>query len=140
MATFTGEPGAFPNQCEAKRKRGDRCTQRAIHGGSVCGMHGGRAPQTKQAAKLRFAALVSPSLAALEKILQPKSKWDIDRKLQLQTAKFVLENNGYKAKDELVLTQAFDPSRAAQMSDEEIAQAIALIKRFTVTKDASETE
>jgi hypothetical protein len=46
----------IPRQCTAKSARtGLRCRKFAIHGGTVCDRHGGRAPQVKRAAARRVA-------------------------------------------------------------------------------------
>lgn len=45
-----------PGQCRAKAKAtGKRCQRQASAGGTVCAVHGGRAPQVKRAAALRLA-------------------------------------------------------------------------------------
>lgn len=45
-----------PVQCKAtSRRSGNRCQQWAMHGGVVCHMHGGKAPQIKKAAERRVA-------------------------------------------------------------------------------------
>lgn len=53
--------------CKARSARGTRpCKKWAIHGGSVCDTHGGRAPQVKRKAKDRLADLIDPSRALRE--------------------------------------------------------------------------
>ena len=48
-------------QCYAKTKStGQRCRQAAILGGSVCRLHGGRAPQVRRAAAIRIRDLIDP--------------------------------------------------------------------------------
>jgi hypothetical protein len=39
--------------CSAHRTNGEPCANYAMHGGRVCHAHGGRAPQTRNAARLR---------------------------------------------------------------------------------------
>ena len=43
-------------RCSAKTRDGRPCRAHAIRGATVCGAHGGRAPQTREAAKRRLAA------------------------------------------------------------------------------------
>jgi hypothetical protein len=40
--------------CKATRKNGDPCKKWAIRGGEVCEMHGGSAPQVREAAERRI--------------------------------------------------------------------------------------
>lgn len=46
-----------PRKCTSPKSNGEPCTRWAIKGGTVCPAHGGSAPQVKQAAKARAAAL-----------------------------------------------------------------------------------
>jgi hypothetical protein len=53
-------------QCTAKSQQsGKRCRRHAIKGGTVCATHGGRAPQVKERARIRLAALVDPAITTL---------------------------------------------------------------------------
>jgi hypothetical protein len=52
-------------QCKASRRDGERCTQWAMKGTTVCKMHGGKAPQTVQAARARLLAAADPLMAEL---------------------------------------------------------------------------
>lgn len=53
-------------QCSARSKRSQvQCRRYAIAGGTVCIMHGGSAPQVKQAARERLLALQNPAIDAL---------------------------------------------------------------------------
>ncbi len=55
-------------QCVAKSKRsGERCKRRPIRGGTVCSMHGGKAPAVKAAAEQRQAEAAAD--AAVAKLL-----------------------------------------------------------------------
>lgn len=53
-------------QCTATNRQGRRCGKSPIPGGTVCRMHGGAAPQVKQAAMDRLRALQHPAVDALE--------------------------------------------------------------------------
>lgn len=64
----SAEPTEKPitRQCTAKSSQsGKRCRKSAIQGGTVCATHGGRAPQVKDRARLRLAALVDPAITTL---------------------------------------------------------------------------
>jgi len=140
-AKYHGIPGKIKNQCEAAKKHtGERCGQRAELGGNVCRYHGARAPQVKESNRLRLAQLVSPSLAKLEQIVRAaKNDQYIPATVQKAAAVEILHMNGYKAKDEVVVTQEFDPTEFSAMSDEEIAQFIALGRKLTAAQDARDT-
>lgn len=62
-------------------------------------MHGGGAPQVKRRAEERLAALVDPAIAKLSKIVRSKSNTNV----QLQAARDILDRNGYKPKDVVVV-------------------------------------
>lgn len=86
-------------QCSAKRSSGEPCKRQAISGGNVCATHGGSAPQVKKRAEERLAALVDPALAKLSKIVRSK----LNGNVQLQAARDILDRNGYKPKDVVVV-------------------------------------
>lgn len=50
--------------CKARRKDGQPCGAYAIHGGTVCRMHGGAAPQVKRAAAERHTRAKAAALLA----------------------------------------------------------------------------
>ena len=54
-----------PKPCTAHARNGDTCTQPAIKGATVCKMHGGSAPQVKDAARRRLWELIDPVLTRL---------------------------------------------------------------------------
>lgn len=83
-------------QCKAHRVNGQPCKGQAIAGATVCRMHGGSAPQVREAARLRILALVDPALATLAKSLKlggPSSH------VALAAAKDVLDRAGLKPAD-----------------------------------------
>jgi hypothetical protein len=51
--------------CTGTNRYGEPCKRPPIAGGSVCPIHGGRAPQTKQAAYRMLLSLAEPALATL---------------------------------------------------------------------------
>lgn len=58
----------------------------------MCIVHGGRAPQVQEAAKLRLAMLVDPALEVMFESLGPKQPAAI----RLSAAKDILDRTGYK--------------------------------------------
>lgn len=94
-------------QCVAHRKsNGQRCKSQAIAGATVCRMHGGGAPQVREAARLRLLALVDPALAALDKAMRSQGKSPAHNSVAVQAARDVLDRNGLKVADEHVITGA----------------------------------
>jgi hypothetical protein len=61
--------------CKAKAKTsGVRCKRLPIPGGTVCVMHGGKAPQVQRSARERLAALVDPAIARLGQLVHAKDE------------------------------------------------------------------
>ena len=86
-------PDPMDRRCTARSKRsGQRCKRRPIPGGSVCVMHGGKAPQVKLAAKDRLAALVDPAIDALQRALDHR-----DINAAIRAAKDLLDRAGFAA-------------------------------------------
>lgn len=97
-------------------------------------MHGGGAPQVRQAARLRLAALVDPAINVLASLLKP-SKRKIPENVRLAAAKDALDRNGLKPKDEVVLSHEFDPSQFSHMTDEEVATLLKLARKASTLRD-----
>jgi hypothetical protein len=57
-------------RCTATNREGERCQRQPIPGGTVCVMHGGRAPQTIAAAKQRLLEGVEPAIARLLRFIE----------------------------------------------------------------------
>lgn len=76
--------------CNAHRTDGEPCRAPAIRGGTVCRVHGGSAPQVKEAARRRLNELVDPALVRLERIVV-ESK---DERVVLASVKEVLTRAG----------------------------------------------
>lgn len=90
-------------QCTAHRKNGDRCKAPAIKGGTVCRVHGGAAPQVRDAARLRLLALVDPALATLGRSLDLKGN---QAQVALAAARDVLDRAGFKSTEKLEISGA----------------------------------
>lgn len=62
-------------RCKATNRQGKRCGKAPILGGTVCRMHGGAAPQVKEAAKARIERLADgPALDCLEQLISPEMR------------------------------------------------------------------
>lgn len=85
-------------QCTATNRSGKQCGRQAIAGGNVCPVHGGAAPQVKKRAEQRLAALVDPAIERLRRLVRSKSD-----SVALGAVKDVLDRNGYKPKDVVVV-------------------------------------
>jgi hypothetical protein len=60
-------------RCTATSKQsGVRCKRRPIPGGTVCVMHGGKAPQVQEAAMARLMKLQHPAIDALHELMVQK--------------------------------------------------------------------
>lgn len=60
-------------RCTARSSRtGAPCRRWPIDGGTVCGTHGGRAPQVKEAALARLLRLQHPAIGRLEDLMNQK--------------------------------------------------------------------
>lgn len=64
-------------------------------------MHGGKAPQTMAAAKLRLAALVDPAIGVLAKAMKDQKKQPASA---LAAARDVLDRAGLKPADQIEIT------------------------------------
>lgn len=139
-AKFHGVQGEFENQCEASTSNGlRRCRKPAIDGSNTCARHGGGAPQVKKAARERLAALVSPSIAKLQSIVTAKKNDPhIPVAEQARTARDILDRNGYKAKDEIVVTTELDTSRFADWSDDKLKAFIGMLREVSTLHEVNE--
>lgn len=52
-------------RCHAHNRAGKPCRNRPIPGGTVCRMHGGAAPQARNAARIRLLNLIDPAISVL---------------------------------------------------------------------------
>ena len=89
------DPVQDRTRCKAKTRSGRRCKNPPILAGTVCRMHGGSAPQVKEAAQRRLVAMILPALAELHDVLRKPDTSDADR---LRAIKEVLDRGGVSAK------------------------------------------
>jgi len=107
--------------CKAHTSSGKPCKAPAIKGGVVCKVHGGAAPQVREAARLRLAMMIEPALGALAKSLKSKSE-----RIRLDAARDVLDRNSLKGKDEIALSGSLALTDArAKLADKLAAIAAA---------------
>lgn len=69
MDALEPRPWNPERQCVGTNRAGERCARNAIPGGDVCVMHGGAAPQVREAAKLRLLGMVEPILSVFEEVV-----------------------------------------------------------------------
>ena len=98
-------------QCTAHNRQGERCKRAPIIGGTVCDLHGGKVPLTRQAAQRRLAILVEPAIEALHRVLDSVGppcehcgRSDADVNI-VQAAKAVLDRTGYSPRLQVELCQ-----------------------------------
>jgi len=84
-------------RCTAHRSNGDPCRAFAMHGGHVCVVHGGKAPQVRLAADERIRQLVDPSLNRIARTIGD----DANPALALAAARDILDRAGYKATEKI---------------------------------------
>lgn len=78
-------------KCSAHRQDGVDCQAQAIKGGTVCRVHGGSAPQVKQAAMIRLLEAIDPAAGELIRIAL-KGKTD---QVRVQAIKELFERAGF---------------------------------------------
>ena len=109
-------------RCTAHNRSGARCRRAPILGGTVCDRHGGKAPQTKKAARQRLAEMVDPALNELEELLTMRKE---SPAVVLGAVNTILDRAGYKPTDRVALTALvgatpLDPENLRRMSDEDL--------------------
>src|SRR4051812_24427959 len=87
-------------RCHAHKTNGDECPNWAIRGGTVCHVHGGRAPQVRMAARERLAAMVDPALIELRRLVDAADSDSV----KLAAIKDVLDRAGFKPADRVEAT------------------------------------
>jgi hypothetical protein len=79
-------------KCRATNKAGNQCGRYAIPGGMVCNLHGGKAPQVRDKARMRLIAMIEPALQVLSDVMASEKAADADK---LRAANSVLDRAGY---------------------------------------------
>lgn len=99
-------------QCSATNRRGLRCGNPAILGGSVCPLHGGSAPQVREAAKKRLMQLVPDSIEAMAELAGVVGDADgaEDEKVKQRALADILDRAGLRPADQVVVTEQSVPN------------------------------
>jgi len=106
--------------CSARRTNGEPCKGLAMKGQKVCRVHGGKAPQSLAAAKLRLAALVDPAIGVLAYAMEQKTK---QLPSAIVAARDALDRTGYKVVEVVrVETSASARVLAAVLSMDELLE------------------
>lgn len=79
-------------KCRATNRAGNQCGRYAVPGGMVCNMHGGKAPQVRDKARLRLISMIEPALSVLSDVMADKDAANADR---IRAANSVLDRAGY---------------------------------------------
>lgn len=119
-------------QCHATNKQGKQCGKGAVPGARVCRLHGGAAPQVREAARRRLLAAADPAAAELERQLRDKTATHADKRA---CAIAILDRAGLKPTDKIELSgpdggpiqTAVDYSK---FSSEELEWALKLAERL----------
>lgn len=98
-------------------------------------MHGGGAPQVKANARLRLAAMVDPALDIVLQALKPKNKSAVKFPDRLRAAWDVLDRNGYRAKDEVVLTQSLEVTQFHQLPEADLERLVRMLRQISMPVD-----
>ena len=95
-------------RCTAHKKDGNRCKKAAILGGTVCGTHGGSAPQVRNKARQRIMDAADPAAARMVELMA-----SLDERISLAASRDLLDRAGHKA-----------PTEIAILSDEALLAAL----------------
>jgi len=89
-------------KCQAHTSKGKACGQPAISGATVCRIHGGSAPQVRDAARRRILALVDPALGVLAQATRPRKteNWEPTAQ-EIKAATDILDRAGLKEPEKL---------------------------------------
>ena len=95
-------------RCTAHKKDGQRCKKAAILGGTVCGTHGGSAPQVRNKARQRIMEAADPAAARMVELMASP-----DERISFAASKDLMDRAGYKA-----------PTEISFVSDEKLAEML----------------
>lgn len=125
-------------RCSATSKaKGVQCGRSAIPGGTVCGYHGGRAPQVKRKAEERLRALVDPALGALGELVRQKKVPPV----RLAAARDILDRNKVGASSEPPpAPQVNIALMLSNLSDEELRVLRGITARLKADPEQVEVE
>lgn len=115
-------PDPLEGKCKATNRQGRRCGKYAIPGGTVCRMHGGAAPQVKNAAEARLRALEMPAIDRIAQLIDQKEFPSV----AYQASRDVLDRLRGRPTEHVEATV----TSISSLSDEELqAKALALLGR-----------
>lgn len=77
--------------CNAQRRDKSLCKSPAMTGMKVCRMHGAKAPQAQEAARIKFADMAAPAMAKTFQLMMNGDSHSI----QLRAASSILDRTGY---------------------------------------------
>lgn len=87
-------------RCRAHNNRGEPCGLFPMHGGTVCSVHGGKAPQVRRAAAVRIAEalddMLAPALIRLRQLIDEESS-----AVALATVKEIIDRHIGKSKERI---------------------------------------
>jgi HEAT repeat protein len=92
-------------RCGATNRAGNPCGRWAIPGGTVCPMHGGSAPQVREAARRRILTHAEQALETMVALLRSESD-----AVRVRAAADLLDRAGLKQATELAVSQADAPN------------------------------
>ena len=102
--------------CNATTRQGNPCRGAAIKGGTVCRLHGGSAPQVRNAARRRLEEMVDPALSEMMEMLRDK---DTPHSVRATLIRDVLDRAGLASPKQLeVLTEDVLDREIARLEEE----------------------
>ena len=129
-------------RCSAHRKNGNQCASYAMVGGSVCRVHGGSAPQVREAARRRIIALVPKALFTMSEMLSAESE-----AVRVRAATDILDRAGLKASEQLTIIPQSAPNEEldaaiieAMKSRGLVTEALAALEQSNPATNETEEE
>jgi len=108
---------------EPDRPGGDRCRKRAIPGGTVCVMHGGKAPSVREKARQRVEDMLPLGLKRIKQLAKQNS----DLGVALSASKEIIKLNDLEPPAKVDATISY----RWQSDEDEAAEADAAAKAVT---------